>query len=139
LVRELISRLIGSVVAEAQKRLGRAQARSVDDIRQHGARLVEFSPDIAEAEAGIKAFLKLRMYRHHWVMRVMGEAEQIVSDLFTLYQHDINELPDEWRDGAEQETETDRARRIGNFIAGMTDRFALTEHQRLFDLTPELR
>ena len=139
LVRELISRLIGSVVAEAQKRLGRAQARSVDDIRQHGAQLVEFSPDIAEAEAGIKAFLKQRMYRHHWVMRVMGEAEQIVSDLFTLYQHDSNELPDEWLDGAEQETETDRARRIGNFIAGMTDRFALTEHQRLFDLTPELR
>ena len=139
LVRELISRLIGSVVAEARKRLDGAQARSVDDIRNHGTQLIEFSPEIAEAEAGIKAFLKQRMYRHHWVMRVMGEAEQIVSDLFTLYQHDLNELPEEWLDGAEQETETARARRIGNFIAGMTDRFALTEHQRLFDLTPELR
>jgi dGTPase len=139
LVRELISRLIGSVVAEARKRLDGAQARSVDDIRHHGTQLIEFSPEIAEAEAGIKAFLKQRMYRHHWVMRVMGEAEQIVSDLFTLYQRDLNELPEEWLDGAEQETETARARRIGNFIAGMTDRFALTEHQRLFDLTPELR
>jgi dGTPase len=139
LVRELISRLIGSVVAEARKRLDRAQARSVDDIRHHGAQLIEFSPDIAEAEAAIKAFLKQRMYRHHWVMRVMSEAEQIVSDLFTLYEHDLNELPDEWLDGVEQETETARARRIGNFIAGMTDRFALIEHQRLFDLTPELR
>jgi dGTPase len=139
LVRELISRLIGSVVAEARKRLDGAQARSVDDIRHHGTQLIEFSPEIAEAEAGVKAFLKQRMYRHHWVMRVMGEAEQIVSDLFTLYQHDLSELPEEWLDGAEQETETARARRIGNFIAGMTDRFALTEHQRLFDLTPELR
>jgi dGTPase len=139
LVRELISYLIGSVVSEARRRLDLARPQSVDDIRHHGERLIAFSPDVAEAEAGIKAFLKQRMYRHKWVMRVMGEAEQIVFDLFTLYHQNPSDLPAEWLEGAAHESETARARRIGNFIAGMTDRFALTEHQRLFDSTPELR
>jgi len=75
LVRELISYLIGSVVSEARKRLGVAKPQSVDDIRRQSTQLIAFSPDVAEAEGGIKAFLKLRMYRHKWVMRVMVEAE----------------------------------------------------------------
>jgi dGTPase len=137
--RELISYLISSVVSEARRRLDIAQPQSADDIRRHGTQLVAFSPDVAEAEAGIKTFLKQRMYRHKWVMRVMGEAEQIVVELFTRYHQNPSDLPTEWLEGAAHESETARARRIGNFIAGMTDRFALTEHQRLFDSTPELR
>jgi dGTPase len=139
LVRELISRLIISVDMESRKRLGAAQPRSVEDVRHCGRTLIAFSAEIAGAEAGIKAFLKKHMYRHEWVMRIMGDAERIVADLFALYQDDPSELPAEWRDGMERDVEGARARRIGNFIAGMTDRFALTEHQRLFDLTPELR
>jgi len=138
-VRELISRLIGSVVAEAQKRLDTAQPISADDVRNRDKQLVAFSPDVTKAEAAIKAFLKQHMYRHQRVMRVMGEAEEIVSDLFASYQSEPSKLPPEWQDNIEQESEAARARRIGNFIAGMTDRFALTEHQRLFDSTPELR
>jgi dGTPase len=72
-------------------------------------------------------------------MRVMGEAEQIVSDLFARYQKTPGDLPSEWLEGTGGETLAERARRIGNFIAGMTDRFALIEHQRLFDSTPDLR
>ena len=80
------------------------------------------------------------MYRHARVMRVMGEAEQIVRDLFARYQTiAAATCRPNGCDGTEQETEAERARRIGNFIAGMTDRFALTEHQRLFDSTPDLR
>jgi dGTPase len=139
LVRELISRLIRSVDTEARKRLDSVQPRSVEDVRTCGRTLIAFSPEITEAEAGIKAFLKKHMYRHEWVMRIMGDAERIVSDLFARYQQDVSELPAEWRDGVEREVEGARARRIGNFIAGMTDRFALTEHQRLFDSTPDLR
>jgi len=94
---------------------------------------------VAQEEAEIKAFLKLRMYRHARVMRVMGDAEQILFDLFARYQQSPRDLPAEWVEGTERENETERARRIGNFIAGMTDRFALIEHQRLFDSTPDLR
>jgi dGTPase len=102
--------------------------------------LIAFSAAVAQAEAEIKSFLKLRMYRHPRVMRVMGDAEQILFDLFARYQRSPGDLPAEWLPhGGHSETETERARRIGNFIAGMTDRFALTEHQRLFDSTPDLR
>ena len=102
--------------------------------------LIAFPAEMAAAEAGIKAFLKQRMYRHPRVMRVMGDAEQILFDLFARYQNHPGDLPPEWLPGGDHsETETERARRIGNFIAGMTDRFALTEHQRLFDSTPDLR
>jgi dGTPase len=140
LVRELISYLIGAVISETRRRLEAARPKSVDDVRSHGDVLVAFPPDVAQAEAGIKAFLKLRMYRHPRVMRVMGEAESIVSDLFARYQKRPGDLPAEWLPpGNGSETETERVRRIGNFIAGMTDRFALTEHQRLFDSTPDLR
>ena len=140
LVRELISYLIGAVVSESRSRLQAAKPNSVDDVRNHGEVLIAFSPGAAQAEAEIKSFLKQGMYRHPRVMHVMGDAEQILFDLFARYQKVPGDLPPEWLPpGAEAETETERARRIGNFIAGMTDRFALTEHQRLFDSTPDLR
>jgi dGTPase len=140
MVRELISRLIGAVVFEAGRRLATARPSCVDDVRSHGEVLIAFPAEMADAETAIKAFLKQRMYRHERVMRVMRDAEQILFDLFARYQNHPAALPAEWLPpGNGSETETERARRIGNFIAGMTDRFALNEHQRLFDSTPDLR
>jgi len=141
LVRELISYLVGAVALEARRRLDAAKPKFVEDVRNHGETLIAFSQSAAEAEGQIKSFLKQRMYRHPRVMRVMGEAEQILFDLFAHYQKVPGDLPAEWlpASGSNSESETERARRIGNFIAGMTDRFALTEHQRLFDSTPDLR
>ena len=139
LVRELISYMIGAVMAEAARRLSAAKPQSAHDVRHHHQPLVAFPPQVAQEEAGIKAFLKQHMYRHTRVMRVMGEAEAILFDLFARYQASPGDLPAEWVEGTERESEGERARRIGNFIAGMTDRFALMEHQRLFDSTPDLR
>jgi len=102
--------------------------------------LIAFPEETSKVEAAIKAFLKARMYRHERVTRVMRDAEQLVFDLFARYQRDPGALPAEWLPPEDRaEAEAERARRIGNFIAGMTDRFALTEHQRLFDSTPDLR
>ena len=139
LVRELISYMISAVVSEAGRRLEAAKPQSAHDVRHHNEPLVAFPPAVAAEEAEIKAFLKQRMYRHTRVMRVMGEAEQIVFDLFARYRQSPADLPAEWVEGTERESEGERISRIGNFIAGMTDRFALTEHQRLFDSTPDLR
>jgi dGTPase len=141
LVRELISHLIGAVFLEAQRRLQAAMPKSAEDVRHYGEVLIAFPAAVAQAETEIKAFLKLHMYRHPRVMRVMGDAEHILFDLFARYQNRPADLPAEWLPpvGGHSETETERARRIGNFIAGMTDRFAITEHQRLFDSTPDLR
>ncbi|MGH6677947.1 MAG: deoxyguanosinetriphosphate triphosphohydrolase, partial [Bradyrhizobium sp.] len=139
LVRELISYLIGSAVAESERRLDVAQPNSVDEVRHHGRQLIAFSAEVAEAEARIKGFLEERMYRHSRVMRIMKDAEQIVLDLFRRYQTSSGNLPPEWQEGTEELDDHARGRRIGNFIAGMTDRYALIEHQRLFDSTPDLR
>lgn len=137
LVRELISYLIAAVAAETQRRIERAQPVSPHDVRRHAGPLVAFPADVAEHEATIKRFLWQHMYRHERVMRVMRDAERIVADLFGRYQDDSASLPPGWLEGCDGEG--DRARRIGHFIAGMTDRFALTEHHRLFDSTPDLR
>ncbi|HTB03264.1 MAG TPA: deoxyguanosinetriphosphate triphosphohydrolase [Bradyrhizobium sp.] len=139
LVRELISYLIGAVFAESLRRLEAAKPKSVDAVRNHGDVLIAFPAGVSQQEAEIKSFLKQRMYRHERVMRVMGEAEQILFDLFARYQNAPSDLPAEWLPPEGTDTEGERARRIGNFIAGMTDRFAITEHQRLFDSTPDLR
>jgi dGTPase len=137
LVRELISTLISAVYSESLRRIDAARPASVEDVRKHGSQLIAFSAEVAQAEAGIKSFLWHHMYRHERVMKVMRDAERIVADLFERYRDDPKALPPEWLQGCEGEGE--RIRRIGNFIAGMTDRLALTEHHRLFDSTPDLR
>jgi dGTPase len=79
------------------------------------------------------------MYRHPRVMRVMDQAAQVVRDLFARYSAEPAYLPAEWQEGFFALSEASRIRRIADFIAGMTDRYALAEHNRLFDSTPELR
>jgi dGTPase len=142
-VRELISRLIEDTVATTEAALTSVAPRSVDDIRAHHRAFIAFSTGMATQERAIKQFLKKRMYRHPRVMAVMNEAESVVRNLFSRYQSDSAALPQDWLSGwlsAEaQRSELARARAIGDFIAGMTDRFAIDEHKRLFDSTPELR
>src|SRR2546429_1747933 len=139
LVRELISYLIGAVMSEAVARLEAAQPQSVHDVRNLDRPMVAFPAGVTEVEAEIKAFLYQHMYRHPRVMRVMGEAEQIVSDLFARYRKSPGDLPSEWLEGTGTETEAERDRPIRNFIPALTARFASTGHQRLFDSTPALR
>ncbi len=143
LVHELIRRLIGllieDVVAETGRRLAELKPRSADDVRQASLPVAGFSPATGEADRAIKSFLNTRMYRHARVMRVMDEAAAVVRDLFARYSAHIEDLPAEWNEGLAGCEEAARARLIADFIAGMTDRYALAEHARLFDSTPELR
>jgi dGTPase len=138
-IRRLIGLLIEDVIGETRRRLAALAPRSADDVRQASAAVVGFSPGIGEADRAIKAFLKPRMYRHARVMQVMDQAAGVVKDLFVRYRADPEALPAEWREGLTSAEEPARARRIADFIAGMTDRYALAEHARLFDSTPELR
>ena len=96
------------------------------------------SPEMQKADTAIKGFLYPRMYRHARVMRVMDDAEQVVRDLFAYYVKAPDELPPEWGEGIGSAGEAARARRIGDYIAGMTDRYALIEHAKYFATTPEL-
>jgi dGTPase len=138
LVRELISRLINDVVEETGRRLAAAAPRSADDVRRRGGACAAFSSGAAAREREIKAFLWEHMYRHERVMKVMREAEDVVRDLFAFYRQNPDEMPPDWSVGARTD-EAGVTRQVGDFIAGMTDRFALTEHARIFKSTPELR
>jgi dGTPase len=138
-VRRVITRMIEDVIVESEKRLAALGARSAADIRHAGEAVVMFSPAMAEADAGIKGFLYPRMYRHARVMRVMGEAEGVIRDLFQHFAATPADLPSEWSEGFAQLDDGARVRRIADYIAGMTDRYALVEHARYFLTTPELR
>jgi dGTPase len=139
LIRRLIGLLIDDVVAETGRRLMALSPSSADDVRRASSPLAGFSTAIGQADHAIKSFLKTRMYRHARVMRVMDQAAGVVRDLFGRYSAHPDDLPAEWREGLLGADERLRARRIADFIAGMTDRYALAEHARLFDSTPELR
>jgi dGTPase len=138
LIRRMITRMIEDVAAETKRRLAALAPLSADDVRSAGAPMVGFSAAMAGAERAVKDFLFQRMYRHKRVMQIMGEAEGVLADLFARYMDDPGMLPLEWRHGPSDDPQA-RARRIADFIAGMTDRYALIEHARLFDATPLLR
>jgi dGTPase len=139
LVRQLIGLLIDDVVAETGRRLAALAPRSADEVRQAPAAIAGFSAKVGAEDRAIKSFLEKHMYRHARVMRVMDQAAAVVRDLFARYRAAPGDLPGEWQEGFSGLDETARVRRISDFIAGMTDRYALAEHHRLFDSTPELR
>jgi dGTPase len=138
LVRRLIAQMIEDVMAESGRRIAALAPHSADDVRRGAEPVIAFSAAMAETDRAIKGFLYPRMYRHARIMRIMGEAERVVRDLFAHYAAHEGDMPAEWQ-GQGAADGTSRERRIGDFIAGMTDRYALVEHARLFKSTPELR
>jgi dGTPase len=137
-VRRLITRMIEDVIAETGRRAA-AHKPSAAEIRKAVSPLIAFSPAMQEADAAIKGFLYPRMYRHARVMRVMDDAEKVVRDLFAHYAETPADLPAEWAHASALTDESARARHIADYIAGMTDRYALIEHAKYFKVTPELR
>ncbi len=139
LMRRLITRLIEDVIAESGRRLRALAPRSAADVRLAGEPSVGFSSGMVAADRAIKEFLSTHMYRHARVGRIMGEAENVVRDLFARYAAAPELIPVEWVQTVEASEASGRLRRVADFIAGMTDRYALIEHARLFEVTPELR
>jgi dGTPase len=139
LVRRLITRMIEDVIAQSRRHIVDLEAESVDEVRQAGWPIVGFSPAMAQADRAIKDFLYPRLYRHARIMRIMGEAEEVVRRLFGHYADRPGDLPPEWLSGLDPADAGGRALRVADFIAGMTDRYAMVDHARLFGATPELR
>jgi dGTPase len=138
ITRRLISSMIGDVVAETDKRILETKPWTAADVRSAGKPVVAFSTGMAATDKAIKAFLTPRMYREERIIAIMGDAERVVRDLFTRFMERPDEMPADWGRRLADDG-PDRARRVADFIAGMTDRFALAEHARLFDSTPDLR
>ncbi len=138
LMRRQITAMVEDAIASARAGIDALQPASVDDVRDCGHALVIFSPGMAAAEAELKAFLYARLYRHPDVMSVRARAETIVIDLFGRYMDDPAIMPEGWREGCGMLDEGGLARRVADFLAGMTDTYAVKEHRRLFDRTPDL-
>jgi dGTPase len=139
LVRQLITRLIADAVGQSRERLARLSPRHPDDIRSAGTPVGAFSDAMAAELQQLRTFLFGRLYRHRRVMQVMDGAEGVVRELVGRYLANPAAMPVAWQAEARGLDEARRARLVADFVAGMTDRYALGEHRRLFDATPELR
>ena len=137
--RRLITLMIADVVQQTKNLLEAHNIHTQDDIRNAKALLVQFSPTIEKELKELRAFLFTRVYRNDWVMKVMGRAQDIVIDLFETYQKSNEKMPEDWQALLQTDDEQAKAWHICDFVAGMTDRFAVQEHRRLFDVTPDLR
>lgn len=135
LVREQIGRMTADLLAETRARLATAAPASVEDVRAAGRPLAAFSPAMAEAERHLKAFLLARMYRHPSVTRLRDPSQLVVAGLFDALHADPTRLPERWLETLPA-AEPERARHVADFIAGMTDRFAIREYERLVGPSP---
>jgi dGTPase len=138
LVRRTITAMIFDVLGETARRIEEAGVESAEAVRHAGRPLVAFSATLQREEAALKRFLYENVYRSDAVMRPVRLAEALVADLFEAFFEDPTRMPDEWGDGLETGNPFGVARRVADYIAGMTDRYAVAEHQRLFDDTPDL-
>jgi dGTPase len=129
LVRDQIGLMVNDVLAETAARVAGAGARSPDDVRAAGRALAGFSPALAAEERALKTFLYARMYNAPQVTAVRVEAQKVIANLAAAYRADPSLLPPEWR--PENGDPVATLRRIGDYIAGMTDRFAIRQHEAL--------
>ena len=135
-VRRMIGAMIGDVLDETRLRAGHSRVASAADVRALGSALVAFSPSMSEDLARLRAFLFDRMYRHWRVNRTRSQARRLIGGMFDLFLAEPDVLPAEWYERLRDFDEPGRARVVCDYIAGMTDRYAIEEHRRLFHLDP---
>lgn len=140
IMRRQITAMVEDVIAVAQANLAAIKPGCADDVRRAGRPMAHFSEELAAADQQIKAFLYQHLYRHPDVMRVRAHATQIIEDLFAAFLADPGAMGEKHSDegGADMPSER-RARKVRDYLAGMTDTYAIAAHRRLFDHTPELR
>ena len=137
--RRMITRMIENVIAKSAEILALESPANADAVRHAGKPMIGFSTDMAEAERALKGFLFAKVYRHPDVMAPVRRGEAVVGRLFDAY-FETGDMPGRWRDAFTASSgDAERARIVCDFIAGMTDPFALDEHGRLFDERPEFR
>lgn len=143
MVRVMIGMMVSDVLAQTRENLKRLNPQSDDDIRYAGMQIVAFSESMRKDVDQLRAFLFDRMYNHFTINRIKVKVNKIVNDLFSTFIEQPDVLPDNWQKRViESGGDTDehkRARVVADYIAGMTDRYAIREHERLFDLYWDLR
>jgi dGTPase len=135
LIYEIIRRMIDTVVTDlienTQRNIEAAGPRSIDDVRKAGQAMVVLSDEVYEQHVALKRFLKKNLYSHEKKLEMTRRAQAIVRELFQIYIADVSRMPDEFCGAAQQQDETGKARVVADYIAGMTDRYAIAEHERI--------
>jgi dGTPase len=124
---------VEDVLAETARRLAKLAPVSVADVRNLPEAMVAFSPAMSEKERTLKDFLFRHMYRHEAVVAQTGRARVVVKQLFEMFIENPHELPPEWRRAASAPNSPETARIVADYIAGMTDQYALREHRQLIE------
>jgi dGTPase len=133
-VRRMIGAMVEDVLEETLRNVEAGRVASAEDVRLLGRPLVAFSHDMAEDLGRLRLFLHERMYRHFRVNRTRSQARRILAELFRLFIDEPGVLPTEWFERVQECDDTEQARVVCDYIAGMTDRFAIEEHRKLFNL-----
>lgn len=126
-IRHMINTLVGDVIENSENNIRKHQVNSLQDVRS-APPILAFSDAMFEQQRALKNFLRIHLYRHYKVMRMSSKAQRIIGELFTVFMEDPRLLPPQFQAHAE----SDRARAVADYIAGMTDRYAIREHRRIF-------
>ena len=131
IIRNLIAILVDDAIEESSRRLKRYEIRDIDDVRRHPGRLVDFSDALKKQRQPLRAFLKKDLYSHYRVNRMSDKARRFIEEIFRAYIHNTAMLPTEHQQKIK--TKKDAHEVVCDYIAGMTDLFALDEHEKLFN------
>jgi dGTPase len=129
-IRHMIGHVVGDLIESSRRRIEAAAPQTIDDVRAERAPLIGFSDEVAEKHAGLKKFLRENLYRHPQVREMNEMTQAIVEMLFARYMEDPGQMPERHAARAAGD-DLRRARAVADYIAGMTDRFAISEHERL--------
>ena len=131
IIRRMIDRVVTDLIEQTRRNIESVQPGSIDDVRNAGRRLVEMSDEIHEQHASLKRFLMQHLYTHEQKLAMTARVQAILEDLFARFMNDIDLMPDEFANAARDSDERGRARVVADYIAGMTDRYAMAEHERI--------
>jgi dGTPase len=135
LIYEIIRRMIDTVVTDlittTRQQLDEARPESIDGVRVAGKALVGFSDDVYQQHLSLKKFLNRHLYRHENKLAMTREVQAVIRDLFAIYLKDVQQMPHEFSAAAAEQDDAGRARVVADYIAGMTDRYAIAEHERV--------
>ncbi len=133
-VRRMINALVVDLCEQSNSNIAKAAPKTIDDVRAN-VMLISFSPAMREQQTELKRFLRSNLYQHYRVNRMTSKAQRIVRELFQIFMHDVKLMPDEFQQRAQLDSPVDQARAVADYIAGMTDRYAIREYQRLFTVS----
>ncbi len=138
-IRRMINRQVIDLIETSRAAIDKCNPRSIDDVRQAGVPLIVLSEQANARHLELKRFLRTNLYRHYRVHRMTLKAARIVTALFEVFSEDVRLLPDSAQEHLQALEKSDgiagRARAIADYIAGMTDRFAIAEHEKIFGVT----